>query len=275
MLRHLQSICRWSMCPSLNRGVMSSMILFSKSYPNQIKCAVPGRKVFTSPPLLKTQQSGSSKAPVPLHIRLIVSCVIGGAAVGVWGYLRWEKREKKKLERIQQLQTLAVGQGDFNLIDHKGQPCSKKDLRGNWVLMYFGFTHCPDICPDELEKLSSAVSLLDKDPMVPSVLPVFITVDPERDNVAALAKYVSEFHPRLKGLTGTEEQVKAVAQAYRVYYSAGPPDEDNDYIIDHTILIYLLNPDGLFTDYYNRSKNDQDIAESVKRHMNTYKSIFS
>ncbi|XP_063786514.1 protein SCO2 homolog, mitochondrial isoform X2 [Pseudophryne corroboree] len=208
-------------------------------------------------------------------MRLLVSCIIGGAAVGVWSYLRWEKQEKKKLERIQQLRILAVGQGDFNLSDHKGQPCSKKDFKGSWVLMYFGFTHCPDICPDELEKLSSAVSLLDKDPALPPILPIFITVDPERDSVEALAKYVSEFHPRLKGLTGTSEQVKAVAQAYRVYFSAGPRDEDNDYIIDHTVHIYLLNPDGLFTDYYNRSKNEQEIAESVKRHMSTYKSVFS
>ncbi|XP_075711231.1 protein SCO2 homolog, mitochondrial [Rhinoderma darwinii] len=275
MLRHIRRICKSSSCPFLNQGVIHPVSITPKDYTNKIKWLVTARKISTSPQLQKAQQPGSTKAPISLRTRLLVSCIIGGVAVGVWQYLRWEKQEKKKEERIQQLRTLAVGQGDFSLTDHKGQPCSKQDLRGNWVLMYFGFTHCPDICPDELQKLSSAVSLLDKDPTLPPVLPVFISVDPERDNVAALAKYVSEFHPRLMGLTGTQEQIKEVAQAYRVYYSLGPRDEDDDYIVDHTILIYLLNPDGLFTDYYNRTKDDQEIAESVKRHMKTYKSIFS
>ncbi|XP_044139351.1 protein SCO2 homolog, mitochondrial [Bufo gargarizans] len=275
MLRHIQRICKLSPCPFLNQGVRNSVSTTPKNCTNRIKWFIAAREISTSQPLQKSQQPGSSKAPISLRTRLLVSCIIGGAAVGIWQYLRWEKQEKKKLERIEQLRTLAVGQGDFSLTDHKGQPCCKKDLKGKWVLMYFGFTHCPDICPDELQKLSAAVSLLDKDSTLPPVLPVFVSVDPERDNVAALAKYVSEFHPRLKGLTGTEEQIKAVAQAYRVYYSVGPRDEDNDYIVDHTIIIYLLNPDGLFTDYYNRSKNDQEIAESVKRHMTTYKSLFS
>ncbi|XP_072258084.1 protein SCO2 homolog, mitochondrial [Pyxicephalus adspersus] len=264
---------RWPPYQFIKQRGTSFIPFFSEG--KYIKHVAPARSLFTSPCLQKPQQSGSTKSAVTLRTRLLVSVAIGGAAVGTWYYLRREKEEKKKLDRIKQLQNMAVGQGDFNLLDHHGRPCSKKDFRGSWVLMYFGFTHCPDICPDELQKLCSAVSLLEKEPTVPSVLPVFVSVDPERDNVEALAKYVSEFHPRLKGLTGTPDQVKAVAQAYRVYYNAGPPDEDNDYIVDHTIIIYLVNPDGLFTDYYNRNKTDQEIAESVKKHMKTYKSIFS
>lgn len=235
----------------------------------------PCRSVFTSPALQTPRPPGSPKPPLSFRTRLLISAAIGGTALATWGYFRWEKERQQKLDRIKQLQSIAVGQGDFSLLDHTGQPCSKKDLRGSWVLLYFGFTHCPDICPEELQKLCSVISLLEKEPALPPVSPVFVTVDPERDNVAALAKYVSEFHPRLRGMTGTAEQVKAVAQAYRVYFSAGPPDEDNDYIVDHTIIIYLLNPDGLFTDYYNRTKNEEEIAESVKKHMANYKSIFS
>ncbi|KAM4747202.1 protein SCO2 homolog, mitochondrial [Rhinophrynus dorsalis] len=233
------------------------------------------RRAFSmSPPLQQTRHSSSQQASVSLRTRVAVSCIIGGTAVGIWLYLRWEKQEQRQLQRIQQLRTLAVGQGDFSLVDHTGRPRTKLDFRGSWVLLYFGFTHCPDICPDELQKLCSAVSLLEKDPALPPVLPVFITVDPERDDVKALANYVSEFHPRLLGLTGTTEQVKEVAQAYRVYYNSGPRDEDNDYIVDHTIIIYLLNPDGLFTDYFNRGKTDQEIAESVRHHIQTYASLF-
>ncbi|XP_063301555.1 protein SCO2 homolog, mitochondrial [Pelobates fuscus] len=256
-------------------GAMISFNSILRRSPSHIKWFTHSKGVSTSPKLQSTQKSSSPRPPVSLRTRLAVTGILGGGALGVWYYLRWEKQKQQKIKRIQQLQTLAVGLGDFRLINHMGQSCCKQDLRGKWVLMYFGFTHCPDICPDELEKMSSAVSLLDKDSTVPPVLPVFITVDPERDNVPALAKYVSEFHPRLLGLTGTPEQVKEVAKAYRVYYSAGQPDEDNDYIIDHTIIIYLLNPDGLFTDYYNRGKTDQEIADSVKRHMQTYTSVFS
>ncbi|XP_040199111.1 protein SCO2 homolog, mitochondrial [Rana temporaria] len=272
MLSRIQHFCRWPPCHFIKQRSTTLVTFLSEG--KYIKGFAPARSLFTTPCLQKAQQSGSTKAPLTLRTRLLISIAIGGAAVGAWRYLQWEKEERKKLDRIKQLQNIAVGQGDFNLLDHKGQLCSKKDLRGSWVLMYFGFTHCPDICPDELQKLCSVVSLLEKEPTVPPVLPVFVTVDPERDSVEALAKYVSEFHPRLKGLTGTPDQVKAAAQAYRVYYSAGPADEDNDYIVDHTVIIYLLNPDGLFTDYYNRTKNDQEIAESVKKHMKTYKSIF-
>uniref|UniRef100_A0A8C5PZC0 Synthesis of cytochrome C oxidase 2 n=1 Tax=Leptobrachium leishanense TaxID=445787 RepID=A0A8C5PZC0_9ANUR len=233
------------------------------------------KSVSMSLRLQASQKIGSPRPPVSLRTRLAATGAIVGGALGIWFYLQWEKEKHKNLKRIHQLQTLAVGQGDFRLINHMGQPCCKKDLRGSWVLMYFGFTHCPDICPDELEKMSSAVALLDKDPTIPPVLPVFVTVDPERDNVPALAKYVGEFHPRLLGLTGTPEQMKEMAKAYRVYYSAGPADDDNDYIVDHTIIIYLLNPDGLFTDYYSRGKTDQEIADSLKRHMQTYTSVFS
>ncbi|KAE8281134.1 Protein SCO2-like protein, mitochondrial Precursor [Larimichthys crocea] len=144
------------------------------------------------------------------------------------------------------------------------------DFLGRWVLLYFGFTHCPDICPDELDKLSAVVSELDRDASLPPVLPVFITVDPERDDVPALARYVKDFHPRLIGLTGTPEEVKEAGRDYRVYASAGPKDEDGDYIVDHTILIYLVSPDGLFLDYYNRMKNQNQITESVRNHIQNY-----
>ncbi|NP_001108271.1 synthesis of cytochrome C oxidase 2 S homeolog [Xenopus laevis] len=258
----------------LTRGAVQNVL--SRRSPS-LSRHVPQSKSFSisSSYNQKQQQQSVPRSPsVSLRARVTVSCIIGGAALGIWFYLRWEKQEQKKVQQIQQLRTLAVGQGDFSLVDHTGQPRTKSSWRGNWVLLYFGFTHCPDICPDELQKLSSAVSLLDKDPALPHVLPVFISIDPERDSVEAISKYVSEFHPRLLGLTGSPEQVKKVAQEYRVYYSVGPKDEDNDYILDHTIIIYLLNPDGLFTDYYGRGKTDQEIADSVKSHMQTYTSVF-
>ncbi|NXV86369.1 SCO2 protein, partial [Calonectris borealis] len=171
------------------------------------------------------------------------------------------------------LRALALGQGDFRLLDQAGRWRRKADFRGQWVLLYFGFTHCPDICPEELGKLSRAVALLEREPGLPPVQPLFITVDPERDDAAALGRYLQDFHPRLLGLTGSPEEVRAAGSAYRVYASAGPKDEDGDYIVDHTVLIYLLGPDGLFLDYYGRSKTDAQIAQSVRRHMETYEPL--
>lgn len=199
-----------------------------------------------------------------------MTLLFGGGLLGTWWYVYAERQQNMQRQRVEQMKQVALGQGNFSLTDHRGQRRTKRDFLGSWVLLYFGFTHCPDICPDELDKMSAVVATLDKDPSLPAVQPLFITVDPERDDVSALAKYVKDFHPRLIGLTGTAEEVKHAGQDYRVYASPGPKDDDGDYIVDHTILIYLVNPDGLFLDYYNRMKSEEQIKESIKNHMKVY-----
>lgn len=212
--------------------------------------------------------SGGSKAK--LHTRMAVTALVGSGLLTLWWWVDSEKQQQLQRKRVSQLKKVALGQGDFSLLDHQGQRRTKKDFLGRWVLLYFGFTHCPDICPDELDKLSAVVTALDQDPSLPPVQPLFITVDPERDDVAALARYVKDFHPRLIGLTGTSEEVKHAGRDYRVYASPGPKDEDGDYIVDHSILIYLISPDGLFLDYYNRMKNQDQITQSVRNHIHNY-----
>uniref|UniRef100_A0A8B9GGL3 SCO cytochrome c oxidase assembly protein 1 n=1 Tax=Amazona collaria TaxID=241587 RepID=A0A8B9GGL3_9PSIT len=161
--------------------------------------------------------------------------------------------------------------GPFSLVSHEGQPKTNKDYIGQWVLIYFGFTHCPDICPDELQKMIEVVDNIDRIPSLPNLTPLFITIDPERDSEEAIARYVKEFSPKLIGLTGTRAQIDQVAKAYRVYYSEGPKDEDNDYIVDHTIIMYLLGPDGDFVDYYGQNKRSTEISASVAAHMRKYR----
>lgn len=209
-----------------------------------------------------------------LRTRLLITALFGAGLGGAWLAMRAEKERCQHQRRIEALRHASVGQGDFKLVDHRGQACCKADFRGQWVLMYFGFTHCPDICPDELEKLVQVVQQLEAQPDLPPVQPIFVTVDPARDDVAAMARYVQDFHPRLLGLTGSAEQIAQVGHSYRVYYSAGPKDEDQDYIVDHSIAIYLLNPDGLFTDYYGRARSAGQIADSVRRHMAAFRSVF-
>uniref|UniRef100_A0A1A8PSJ9 SCO cytochrome oxidase deficient homolog 2 n=1 Tax=Nothobranchius rachovii TaxID=451742 RepID=A0A1A8PSJ9_9TELE len=217
-----------------------------------------------------SQGPDPSKPRLKLQTRLLVSLLCGCGLLAAWWYVDSEKQQKLRMQRIKQLRKAAVGQGTFSLLDHTGRRRTKQDFLGSWVLIYFGFTHCPDICPDELEKLSAVVSALDQNPSMPPVQPIFITVDPERDDVASLARYVKDFHPRLIGLTGSLEEVEHAGRDYRVYASPGPKDEDGDYIVDHTILIYLVSPDGLFLDYYNRMKSQDQIVDSVRNHMKNY-----
>ncbi|NXG44967.1 SCO2 protein, partial [Psilopogon haemacephalus] len=195
-----------------------------------------------------------------------------------WLYLREEKERRRLARRQEELRALALGQGDFQLLDHTGRSRRKSDFLGSWVLLYFGFTHCPDVCPEELDKLGRVLQLLEGDGdarrAAPyTVQPLFITVDPERDTVEALARYLRDFHPRLLGLTGSAEAVRAAGRAYRVYAQAGPPDESGEYLVDHSIVLYLLGPDGLLLDYYGRSKSEEQIARSVRRHMDTYRPL--
>ena len=134
--------------------------------------------------------------------------------------------------------------GPFELVDQQGAPVTDKTFSGRYMLIYFGYGFCPDVCPTELANMAAALDALGS--KSENIQPLFITVDPERDTPEFLADYVVNFHPRLIGLTGTPEQVKTAAKAYKVYYAkAGKPGEA-DYLMDHTSFVYLMGPDGRF-----------------------------
>ncbi|XP_007946234.1 protein SCO1 homolog, mitochondrial [Orycteropus afer afer] len=197
---------------------------------------------------------------------LALTFAIGGALLAGMKYFKKEKTEKLEKEKQRSIGKPLLG-GPFSLTTHTGEPKTNKDYLGQWVLIYFGFTHCPDICPEELEKMIQVVDEIDSIPTLPNLTPLFITIDPERDTKEAVANYVKEFSPKLVGLTGPKEEIDRVARAYRVYYSPGPKDEDEDYIVDHTIIMYLIGPDGEFLDYFGQNKKNAEIAGSIAAHM--------
>lgn len=162
--------------------------------------------------------------------------------------------------------------GPFELTDHTGKPRTERDFRGKLMLVYFGFTWCPDVCPADLQAIGLTLDKLGADG--DSVQPLFITVDPERDTAAHLAEYVPMFHPRLIGLTGSAEAIRKAADAYKVYYArVDPPKEDvkenvkedgGYYTVDHTAYIYLMDRDGNYLGFFPPGTSADRMVEIIR-----------
>ena len=157
----------------------------------------------------------------------------------------------------------AIG-GPFQLTDQAGQTVTDKDLKGRPTLIFFGFTHCPDVCPTSLFEISEVLKAMGKD--ADRVNAYFVSVDPERDTAAAMKDYLSSFDPHLKGLTGNPEAVAKVLSAYRVY-SKKVPLKDGDYTMDHTALIYLMDRDGQFISPFNLKRTPAEAATDLKKYL--------
>jgi protein SCO1/2 len=157
----------------------------------------------------------------------------------------------------------AIG-GPFQLTDQTGKPVTDRDLKGRPTLIFFGFTHCPDVCPTSLFEISEVLRAMGKD--ADKVNAFFVSVDPERDTQAAMKEYLSSFDPHLKGLTGDPESVAKVLSAYRVY-AKKVPLKDGDYTMDHTALIYLMDRDGHFVAPFNLKRTPQEAAAELKRYL--------
>jgi cytochrome oxidase Cu insertion factor (SCO1/SenC/PrrC family) len=166
---------------------------------------------------------------------------------------------------IQVAKGAAMG-GPFELVDHNGQAVSQADFAGKFMLIYFGFTHCPDVCPTELQTMANAVDMLGPD--AERVAPTFITVDPARDTPGQIKDYVAAFHPKMVGLTGSPEQIAAVAKAYKVYYSkAQSPSDSGDYQVDHTSFVYLMGPDGGLRSLFRSGISDKAMATEIRNQL--------
>jgi len=148
--------------------------------------------------------------------------------------------------------------GPFELVDHTGRAVNQDSWPGQHLLIYFGYSFCPDVCPTELQIMSVAMDELGSESA--QVQPLFITVDPERDTVAAMADYVAAFHPRLVGLTGSDEQIRAAARVYRVFFAR---HEGEDYLVDHSSFIYLMSPEGRLLTYFPPASDPATMADRI------------
>lgn len=156
--------------------------------------------------------------------------------------------------------------GAFELTDQDGARVSNDSLKGSYRLVYFGYSFCPDVCPVDVARMMRGFSSLEKaDPeRAARVQPIFITVDPERDTPAALKVFVAAFHPRLIGLTGSPADIETAKRAYRVYAAKSEGSDPENYLMDHTAYVYLMDPDGRPITYFQRDDNADAIAAGLK-----------
>ena len=159
--------------------------------------------------------------------------------------------------------TALVG-GPFTLSDQDGKKITDKDFLGKYMLVFFGYTYCPDICPTELQVMSAALDSLGA--KADDIQPIFITFDPQRDTPEVLKQYISNFHPRFVGLTGTPEEIAVAAKAYRVFYNklentSGP----DTYLMDHSTITYLMDKQGKFLKHFSYSTDAAALAQALEK----------
>lgn len=190
---------------------------------------------------------------------LVLAALIGGGAVIVDGL----RTPSQQAGGVKTSGTVSIG-GPFTLTNDDGERVTEAVLNDTWSLIYFGYTFCPDVCPTELQDMAAVMDELGAD--AAKVTPVFITVDPSRDDVAQMHAYVEAFHPRMIGLTGSEAEVTRAAKAYRVYYAKAPSDTPDDpyYLMDHSNFIYFMGPDGQNVDIFNGQMAIEEMAGRIK-----------
>jgi len=161
--------------------------------------------------------------------------------------------------------------GPFTLVDQTGATRTDADFRGKLMLIYFGYTWCPDVCPTAVQVMSVALDMLGE--QGEQVVPLLITVDPARDTPSHLREYVGNFHPRLVGLTGSPEAIRETATAYRVFYrkaetnAEGEKTGGDDYLMDHSSVVYLMDRDGRYLTHFTHQSQSEDIAAGIRKHL--------
>ncbi|MEZ5933105.1 MAG: SCO family protein [Alphaproteobacteria bacterium] len=197
--------------------------------------------------------------------RLIIAFAAGLALLGIvfFAFSVFWHDDGRAGQTSSSSSSSALIKSDFELVDQTGSPIADEDFKGSWQLVFFGFTYCPDICPTTLDTVSAVMEALGSD--ADSVAPLFITVDPERDTPDVMADYVANFDSRIIGLTGSPEQIKAAAQAFRVYYNkAENTDAPDDYSMDHSAFLYLMGPNGEYVSHFSHNDDVEKIVAGIR-----------
>jgi cytochrome oxidase Cu insertion factor (SCO1/SenC/PrrC family) len=202
------------------------------------------------------------------RVRLVLLAVAGLAVGALTALALFPEARQRLLPAASNVKVWgqALIGGPFTLTDHTGRRVSDADFRGRYMLVFFGFTFCPDVCPSALQVMSAALDKLG--PKADRFVPILVTVDPERDTPQQLALYVQSFHPRLVGLTGTQAEVDAVLKAYRVYGAVRKredPKSSAGYTVDHPAQVYVMDPEGRYRAFLDFTKGADAAAVSLAK----------
>lgn len=198
-------------------------------------------------------------ASIKFAVAVLVLALVTSYVLGIWPFAG-------KLEEVAESQGQALIGGPFTLVDHTGERVTEADFAGRSKLMYFGYSYCPDMCPLGLATIAAAYDQLSAEEQA-RVVPIFVTVDPERDTVEAIADYVDLFHPAMVGLTGTAEETDAAAKAYRVYYRKAEGEGSTDYLVDHSTFTYLMDGNNRYVTHFGHDASPAELVEGVRRHL--------
>jgi protein SCO1/2 len=205
-------------------------------------------------------------------LQIVLALVLGLALAGVVVLWQINKDESRRIEIQREAQaavakpnlppdTKMIG-GAFTLTDQNGKTVTDADYRGKYLLVYFGYTYCPDMCPTGLQSIAHALDQLGAD--VKKVQPLLITIDPARDTPEKLKAYTASFHPEIIGLTGSAAQIAVVAKEYQVYYAKGEQVDEHDYMMDHSSLIYLMDGAGKFIAGFPENVDPAALVKALK-----------
>ncbi|MDY0881405.1 SCO family protein [Dongia soli] len=190
---------------------------------------------------------------------LVIACLV--AILGLCGLVSWKLYQRSVGAEAG---SVAIG-GPFSLTDQDGKHVTEADLKGKLSLIYFGYTFCPDACPTALGTITAALNKMGAD--ADQVTPVFITIDPERDTQQVMKEYASNFHPRLRALTGSVDEVTAAAHAYKIYFTKEGGTDPQNYLMNHSTLIYLMDRDGKYLAHFGPQATPDDIATEVRKYL--------
>lgn len=195
------------------------------------------------------------------RIGVVVSLVAAiGALPAVVTYVWWTTTRTQSEQQAVELASAITP--SFSLVSHRGERVSGEDYGGKWLLMFFGFTHCPDVCPTTLAELAAVMQRLGSN--ADAVQPLFVSIDPGRDTVDEMAEYVTQFHPSIVGLTGTDEEIAAATENFRVFYERTPDAAAPDgYTMSHTSAVYLVSPEGEFVVPYTYGTSVEEIVDDL------------
>lgn len=228
-----------------------------------------GKKDDTAPEKAAVPEPALDLAPVPdpgpskrRGIILMAAIIVCFGTLG-WFFYKVPMMQSSPSQVVKTTGTASIG-GPFTLVDHFNKTVSDTDFRGRYMLIFFGYTYCPDVCPTTLTDISDALGVLGKD--ADEIAPIFITVDPERDKPEHMKEYIKYFHPKIIGMSGSVEQVKSVASAYRIFFEKAREKgaEPDDYLMNHSSITYLMGKEGKYLTHFSHGTSAKDLAAKIK-----------